>query len=124
MKKIFGLLLVVVLCGLFTFSFAQAQVESGTWGVNRDTPGYTLDKNKGDRVMTVNVSFDNPFDVKPDIVLGVTMLDANQKTAVRYDITAMSISRDGFTIQIKTWSETEILGIGGYWLAVAPAGME
>jgi hypothetical protein len=124
MKKIFGLLLVVVLCGLFTFSFAQAQVESGTWGVNRDTPGYTLDKNKGDRVMTVNVSFDNPFDVKPDIVMGVTMLDANQKTAVRYDITAMSISRDGFTIQIKTWSETEILGIGGYWLAVAPAGME
>jgi len=122
MKKILAFVSLVVLFGLLSFSFAQTQVESGNWGVNTDSHGYTLNKNKGERVVTVNVSFDVPFDVKPEIVLSVTALDADQKTPVRYNVSPMSISRDGFTIQIKTWEDTEIFGIAGTWLAHAPAG--
>lgn len=124
MKKILALLLAVVLCGLFTFSFAQAQVESGNWSVNQSTSNYTLDKNEGNRIMTINVAFDNPFDVKPDIVLSVTMLEAGDNTTVRYDVTATSVSRDGFSITIKTWKDTQIKGIGGFWLAHAPESMK
>ena len=124
MKKILGVSLLVLLFGLSTFSIAQSQVESGSWGVSTATTNYTFNKNEGDRIMTINVSFDTPFDVKPDVVLSVTMLDASDQTAVRYDVSAMSISRDGFSIRVKTWSNTQIKGISGTWLAHAPASME
>ena len=124
MKKILALLLAVVLCGLFTFSFAQAQVESGNWSVNQSTSNYTLDKNKGDRVMTINVTFDTPFDVKPKVVLSVTLLEVGDTSPVRYDVSAGAVSRDGFSITIKTWGETQIKTLGGSWLAHAPESME
>lgn len=124
MKKIIGSIFLILLFGLSTISFAQSQVESGKWVLSVATPNYTLNKNEGDRSMIVNVSFDVPFDVKPDIVLGVTMLDASDKTAIRYDVTPMSISRDGFSIKVVTWSNTQINGISGTWLAHTPAKMK
>jgi hypothetical protein len=32
----------------------------------------------------------------------------------------MSISRDGFIIQVRTWSDSKINGVGGTWIALAP----
>jgi len=124
MKKILGVSFLILLFCSSTISFAQTQVESGRWSISVATKDYTLNKNSGDRSMIINVSFNVPFEVKPDIVLGITMLDASAKTPVRYDITAMSISRDGFSIKVATWADTQINGISGTWLAHAPAGME
>lgn len=121
MKKIIGSIFLILVFVLSSFSFAQTQVESGTWGISTATPNYTLSKNEGDRSMVINVSFDVPFEVKPDIVLGITMLDASDQTPVRYSISAMSISRDGFSIKVSTWSNTKINGISGTWLAHAPS---
>lgn len=124
MKKILALVSLVVLFGLLSFSFAQTQVESGNWVVNQSTSNYTLDKNQGNRIMTINVTFDKPFDVKPEIVLNVTLLEASEKTPLRYDVSAGAISRDGFSITIKTWGDTQIQTIGGSWLAHAQKSME
>jgi len=124
MKKIIGSIFLILTFVLSTFSFAQTQVESGQWGISGATPNYTLNKNEGDRSMVINVSFDVPFEVKPEIVLSVTMLDASDKTALRYDVTAMSISRDGCSIKVVTWGNTQINGIKGSWLAHAPVGMK
>jgi predicted small secreted protein len=73
--------------------------------------------------MTVDVSFDVPFDEKPDIILGVTMVDATTQTNIRYSVTPMSISRDGFTIKIATWADSKLYGISGYWIAHAKKHM-
>jgi hypothetical protein len=97
MKKIFFISTILLVFALTSISFAQAQVESGKWSVSTSSKGYT----------------------KPDIIIGVTMLDANTKTNIRYNVSHMSVSRDGFTIKVSTWSESRISGIGGFWIAHA-----
>lgn len=123
MKKLFFISSLLLVFGLTTLSFAQAQVESGKWGVSTSKTGYTLDENSGDRSMTIDVSFDVSFDEKPEIILGVTMLDATTQTNIRYSVSPMSVSRDGFTIKVATWSESKIYGISGYWIAHAKKHM-
>ena len=100
------------------------QIESGTWETNINHRNYNLDKNEGNRDVVVEITFDVPFDEKPDVVLGVTMLDMNTKQNTRYRVTALSISRDGFTIKVATWADTQIYGISGYWMAYAKKTME
>jgi H-type lectin domain len=124
MKKLFFISSILLVFGLTTLSFAQAQVESGKWNVSTSNTGYTLDENSGERSMTVDVSFAVPFDEKPDIVLGVTQVDGSTQTNIRYNVTTMSVSRDGFTIKISTWSDSKIYGIGGYWMAHANKSMK
>ena len=124
MKKLFLLTSLIVVFGLSLTAFAQVQVESGTWGTNASHQNYTLDKNEGNRDVIVEVTFDVPFDEKPDVVLGVTMLDASSEKNIRYKVTSLSISRDGFTIKVATWAETKIYGISGYWMAHAKKTME
>ena len=51
------------------------------------------------------------------VVLSITMIDVDTKTNVRYNVEAISVSRDNFTIKITTWSETKIFGIAGSWIA-------
>ena len=119
MKKLFLFASLIIILGLSASAFAQVQVETGTWGTNASHQNYTLDKNEGNRDVIVEVTFDVPFDEKPDVMLGVTMLDASSDKNVRYKVTALSVSRDGFTIKIATWAETRIYGISGYWMAHA-----
>ena len=119
MKNIIFISSILLVFALTTLSFAQAQVQSGKWGVNTSTKGYTLNENTGDRSMTIEVSFAVPFEVKPEIIIGVTMLDATTQTNIRYNVTPRSVSRDGFTIKVATWAESRISGIGGYWIAHA-----
>ena len=114
MKK---LLLASTFLFLFAFTAFAQQVQSGTFSANSTTPNYTLDKNSGDRVVTIEVNYPAPFDKKPHIVLAVSQLDASTASNIRYDVKA--VSRDNFTIQIKTWSDTKILGIAGTWLAIS-----
>jgi hypothetical protein len=123
MKKLFFILSLLLVFGLTTLSFAQAQVESGKWGVSTSNTGYTLDENAGDRSMTIDVSFTEPFDEKPDIILGVTMMDATTQTNIRYSVSTMSVSRDGFTIKVAPWSDSKIYGLSGYWIAHAKKHM-
>ena len=116
----------LVLTSLFVLSviftgtiLAQTQIQSGKFSANKSVEGYTLDQNVGDRSMTIDVTFVKPFDKKPSITLSVIMIDAETKSNIRYNVEASSISRDGFTIKISTWSDTKILGIAGNWMAYA-----
>jgi len=98
---------------------AQSQVQSGSFNFNSSVPGYTLDKNSGDRSTSIEVTFEQPFAKKPTVALSTTMIDAETKTNVRYRIEAASISRDGFMVTVTTWGETKIFAINGSWLATA-----
>ncbi|MGB5286958.1 MAG: H-type lectin domain-containing protein, partial [Ignavibacteriaceae bacterium] len=61
-----------------------------------------------------------PFENKPDVVVGLSMIDAAPGN-LRYSIKTKSISRDGFTVEVKTWGDTKIMSIGGFWVAHAEA---
>jgi len=105
---------------LFFFVFAamvSAQTQSGQWLSKAEDKDYSLDKNNGERSTTVEISFAKPFDIKPKVTVSVSHLDADKGFNSRYSVEVLSVSRDGFTIKIKTWADTKIFSIGGYWLA-------
>lgn len=115
MKKLMltlGLFLIVS-----AVAFSQTQVLSGTWGGNSESKGYSLHQNSGDRTYSIEVNFLKPFENKPDVIVGVSSIDAASGTNLRYSIKAKSVSRDGCTIEIKTWGDSKIYSIGGFWVA-------
>lgn len=116
MKKLSVLIFVILFLGCATLISAQS-VQSGSWAVTPATPGFTLDKNNGERTMTVDIDFDKPFDTKPNVFLSVTQMDSDKGFNTRYKVEAMSVSRDGFTLKIRTWADSKISSISGFWLA-------
>jgi hypothetical protein len=98
-------------------AFSQTQVLSGTWGASSDAKSYTLNANSGDRSITIQVNFLKPFENKPDVVCGISSIDVDKSASVRYAVKPISVSRDGFTVEVKTWGDTKINSITGFWVA-------
>lgn len=115
MKKLIAV--VTIFIALTAMVSAQSHVQSGTWSVNPSVAGYNMDKNTGERTMTIDVEFPKPFDTKPTIFLSVTQLDTDKDANSRFNVEAMSVSRDGFTIKVRTWADSKVYSISGYWLA-------
>lgn len=111
--------LLVVIFLLLTASVFAQQVQTGTYRFDRNLSDYTLDKNDGDRVVQMEVSFPKPFEVKPEVLVSVNFIDGDKATNLRYEVKTLSVSRDGFLVQVKTWSDTKIFAIGGGWMAVS-----
>jgi len=104
---------------IFAFADLQAQtkLQSGTWSVNQSIQGYSLDNNNGDRSITLDIHFTEPFTKKPKIILTITQLDSDKDVNLRYKPEAISISRDGFTLKVNTWADSKIFSLSGNWLA-------
>lgn len=115
MKQLTLLAALILFLGLT--SMATAQIQSGTWMTKVGDTAYNLDTNTGERAMTVEVNFKKPFDVKPKVILSVTQLDGDKAFNQRYNVEVLSVSRDGFTIKIRTWADSKVYSISGYWLA-------
>jgi len=98
-------------------SYPQSDIQSGSWSVSQSLPSYSLDKNIGERIMTIDVKFKKSFSSKPKIVLSINQIDASKEFNLRYEIEALSISRDGFVLKVKTWGDSKIFSLSGNWLA-------
>jgi hypothetical protein len=118
MKKSAVLMFAVLFLGFAAFVSAQT-VQSGTWAITPATPGFSLDKSTGERTMTIDVDFNKPFDSKPNVVLSVTQIDADKDFNQRYNVEAISVSRDGFTLKIRTWADSKVYSLSGFWMAHA-----
>ena len=117
MKRI--ILVSALMLMISVVAFSQTQVLTGTWGASSETKSYTLNQNSGDRTITIQVNFLKPFENKPDVVCGISSIDVDKSTAVRYAVKPISISRDGFTVEVKTWGDTKINSVTGFWVAHA-----
>ena len=115
MRKL-SVLAVVLFFVAFT-AIISAQTQSGQWSTKAGDSGYNLDTNTGERAMTIEVNFKNPYDVKPKVMLSVTQIDADKGFNSRYNVEVLSVSRDGFTVKIRTWADSKVYSISGYWLA-------
>lgn len=111
-KTLFAALFLILSLGLF----AQ-QIESGVFDVSTNTKGYSLDKNSGDRIFTLEVRFNTPFETIPDVTVGLNKMEFDKETNARVDVQATAVSRDGFVLRIKTWGDTRVLVLGGGWVA-------
>jgi len=108
----------IIFCVFGSIAYSQ-EIQMGTFTYGATNEGYALHKGNGDRMSTLEITFTKPFEVKPDVVINVNTLDAEKSTNIRFTLKAVSVSRDGFTIQVKTWADTQINLIGGTWIAVA-----
>jgi hypothetical protein len=104
---------------LISAPLSAQEMQSSSWSVNQSIAAYSLDKNEGERTMTIDVDFETPFTEKPQIILSVTQVDSDKESNVRFNVEAISISRDGFTLRVRTWSDSKLFSISGYWLATA-----
>ena len=95
----------------------SAQTQSGQWSTKVGDAGFNLDTNTGERAMTIEVNFKNPYDVKPKVMLSVTQVDVSKEFNNRYNVEVLSVSRDGFTVKIRTWADSKIYSLSGYWLS-------
>jgi H-type lectin domain len=98
-------------------ALASAQTQSGQWSTKAGDAGYNLDTNTGERAMTIEVNFKTPYEVKPKVMLSVTQIDADKGSNSRYNVEVISVSRDGFTVKIRTWADSKVYSISGFWLA-------
>jgi len=98
-------------------AMVSAQTQSGQWFSKAGDLAYNLDSNTGERSTTIEINFVKPYDVKPKVMVSVTQLDADKAFNSRYSVEVLSVSRDGFTVKIKTWADSKIFSISGYWLA-------
>ena len=116
MKKL--ILVAVVVLFASAYSFAQSQVQSGSFFYSAaESKAYTLHANEGKRLVEYEITFAKPFDKKPKVVVSTTLLDAVKSTQIRYSIRATGISRDGFVLLAEVWGDTQLNSIGGNWLA-------
>ncbi|MCK7528723.1 MAG: H-type lectin domain-containing protein [Ignavibacteriales bacterium] len=112
--------LTILFAVLFLMAFTtmiSAQTQSGQWTSSAGTAGYNLDSNTGERVTTLEVNFPKPYEVKPKVIVSVSQMDSDKGSNTRFNVEVLSISRDGFTIKVKTWADSKLFSIGGYWLA-------
>ena len=101
-------------------STATAQMmQTGKFSVDRTVANYSLDQGNGDRTVTVEVNFEKPFETRPVVMLSVTFLDASKDANTRFEVKTLTVSRDGFVIQVRTWADTKIHALGGSWIAEA-----
>ncbi|MFH0991983.1 MAG: H-type lectin domain-containing protein [bacterium] len=110
---------VLVLTVLFSMVALGQQVQSGRYMFDKNLKDYTLDKESGDRVVQLEVTFPKAFEQKPEVIVAVNYLDCDKEKNLRYEVKTISVSRDGFLVQVKTWGDTKIYAIGGGWIAVS-----
>lgn len=109
-------LLVVLFASLFV-STSLSQSYIGTWQAKENIGSYNLHQGSGERMTTYSVKFPQPFAKVPEILLSVTQVDASSKTNVRYNVEVMHVDTDGFKIKIRTWADTQLFSISGFWFA-------
>ncbi len=127
-KSLAAILFAIILLGSIRTS---AQVQGGTFFVDKSTSGFTLDQNDGKREVMVDVHFKKPFDAKPTVLTSITLIDmngekfdipGNSRTTIetldqKISAVAAGVSRDGFVLKISVWGNTKINALGGTWIA-------
>ncbi|QUS35769.1 H-type lectin domain-containing protein [Falsirhodobacter algicola] len=78
----------------------------------------------GPREMRQAVSFPEAFTADPTVTVSISMWDVAQETALRADICAENISRWGFDLVFRTWSDTRVARVRADWMAIGPVMSE
>ena len=73
---------------------------------------------KGEREKRLRVSFSEPYRRPPAVQISVSMWDIDTSTAVRADVSAQSITEEGFDAVFSTWGDTRVARCRVSWIAI------
>ncbi|MEW6507724.1 MAG: H-type lectin domain-containing protein [Bacteroidota bacterium] len=129
-SKRFTLVLILL---LFVSVNVFAQVQGGTFFIDKSTKGFNLGANEGKRETIVEINFQNPFAEKPTVLASLSLIDLQgEKFEVEADskvnqtletrglkiaVDVTGISRDGFVLKVVVWGNTKVNAAGGSWIA-------
>lgn len=63
------------------------------------------------------VVFDPPFDEKPQMMYGLNFIDVNYAENFRVNSSLVYIDRYQAVLQMSTWHDTKLYGVGLSWMA-------
>ncbi|WP_333714664.1 H-type lectin domain-containing protein [Yoonia sp.] len=72
----------------------------------------------GPRQSRETVRFASAFRSVPHVQVSISMWDISNKTNIRADVQAETISTTGFEIVFRTWSDTQVARIRVAWTAI------
>ncbi|WP_417243430.1 H-type lectin domain-containing protein [Celeribacter sp.] len=64
------------------------------------------------------VEFDEHFTHAPSVQVSLSMLDIDQATNHRVDISAEMVTEDSFVIVFRTWGDTRVARVRADWMAI------
>jgi hypothetical protein len=96
----------------------DVRIQSGTVIADATFDGWSLLAGDGERVFTKQISFSEPvFLTPPTIAVALVHLDAATHVYTRISISAQDVSKNGFLLVLKTWSDSQVYGVGASWVA-------
>lgn len=89
-------------------------------GANNSNPAWSLAEGEGTRRAFQTIEFPEPFDEIPELILSVNSWDAIESANLRLTISYKNLTREGFTLEYRTWADSKIYGVGVQWFALIP----
>ena len=94
-------------------------IQSGRVHRGYTDQGWNLDIGSDTRTYDVPVIFTQSFSSVPNVQVSLARVDLNNDQNFRLDVSIKDITKNGFTIVYKTWSETKVYGATVSWIAYA-----
>ncbi len=73
---------------------------------------------EGPRERRTPIKFSEPFRSAPIVQIGVSLWDVDTSSALRAELSAENVTREGFEAVFRTWSDTRIARIRAAWMAI------
>lgn len=75
---------------------------------------------EGARATSVSVSFSEPYDAAPNVMVSVSMIDISNEAFTRFDVQAENVTPTGFDIVFRTWGDTQVARAQVAWQSIGP----
>ncbi|MCB1366653.1 MAG: H-type lectin domain-containing protein [Rhodobacteraceae bacterium] len=72
----------------------------------------------GPRECRTEIRFSRPFKSEPSVQVGISMVDMDNNTNQRADISSENVTARGFEIVFRTWGDSKVARIRADWFAI------
>ncbi|MEL7166263.1 MAG: H-type lectin domain-containing protein [Pseudomonadota bacterium] len=73
---------------------------------------------RGQRERRRRIAFAEPFRAAPSVQVSISMWDVDTETPLRADISAETVTPDGFDLVFRTWGDTRVARVRASWMAL------
>lgn len=73
---------------------------------------------RGQRERRRHIKFSEPFKSAPTVQMSLSLWDVDAATVMRADMTAESVTKNGFDMVFRTWGDTRVARVRISWTAI------
>lgn len=92
-------------------------IQSGNYSAGREKAMWQLLEGRGERFFQARVEFAKPFKEPPIVTMSLSGLDVDKADNLRVRVEARDVDRNGFTVFLMTWWETQVYRLWVQWVA-------